>query len=194
MSHPFKHLRLSSDTLMCPQFKKLLIVIPLVSFGMEPVAEDIKTCSLGIETLLLDSSGLSCTSLCVDNSSSWRKEIFPKKCAQSTWTFYQIIKIIHALKLFVASVLSIYQFEHYWCGSTKDYLDLIGIFYSRHEAARPRESRFSFDFSFHFFSFNFFRRSYNIKSNDKGSLYKSLKIRASVCQPEDKICWWQTIK
>ena len=75
-----KHLRLSSDTLMCPQFKKLLIVIPLlVSFGMEPVAEDIKTCSLGIETLLLDSSGLSCTSLCVDND---EKKYFQKMCSE----------------------------------------------------------------------------------------------------------------
>ena len=43
------------------------------------MAEDIKTCSLGIETLLLDSSGLSCTSLCVDND---EKKYFQKMCSE----------------------------------------------------------------------------------------------------------------
>ena len=63
---------------MGSQFEKLLIVIPPARCTMEAAAEHIKTRSPGIETLLFDSSGLSCTFFCVDNS-SMMKNIFPKR-------------------------------------------------------------------------------------------------------------------
>ena len=48
----------------------------------EAAAEDIKTRSLGIQTLLLDSSGPSCI-FCVWTTSPWLKNVFPERTESS---------------------------------------------------------------------------------------------------------------